>query len=323
MKTGGEHGGRSTFWDAAKAILIYLVVAGHCIQYFTGGDFWSNPVFRGIYIFHMPLFMMIGGYFGIQSIDKRGWQAVPRYAKRLLPPILTILLLKVVYWVGWFHLPLEQLAATNLGALWFLVVIMECCIFTAAMAAFHNILWRVAWSVLPLLLSVLWPGYIPYSDYLTTMWPCYLLGALLSRLGFAERHISGWWWISLPASAAAIYFFRDSWHMYLTPLRCDANALYAWLARLACAVCCGSAFLGVLKLCRFECLSGLVSIGKHTMALYVLQALFFKVICMLGLNCPLNTVMACLSGVVITAALYGIYLSTRKIKFISFLLYGE
>ncbi len=324
MKTGkSEHCQRSTYWDSAKAILIYLVVTGHCIQYFTGGDFWSNPIFRGIYIFHMPLFMMIGGYFGIRSISKRGWQAVPRYAKRLLPPILTILLLKVVYWVGWSNLPLTQLSAANLGALWFLVVILECCIFAAAMATFHNIPWRAAWSVLPILLSILWPGYIPYSDYLTTMWPCYLIGAALSRHGFTERHIGGCWWLFLPAAAAAIYCFHDSWYMYLTPLRCDANALYAWLARLTCAACCGAAFLGILKLCRLEHLSGLVGIGRHTMALYVLQALFFKAICMLGLNFPMNTAMACLCGLVITSALYGIYLSTRKIKFITFLLYGE
>ena len=321
MKTGKSE--RSAYWDAAKAILIYLVVAGHCIQYGTGGDFWSNPAFRGIYIFHMPLFMMIGGYFGIRSINKRGWHAVPRYAKRLLPPILTILLLKVVYWVGWSHLPLEQLTATNLGALWFLVVILECCIFAAAMATFRNILWRIAWSVLPILLAILWPEFIPYSDYLTTMWPCYLLGAALSSRGFTERHIGGWWWISLPTAAAAIYFFHDSWYMYLTPLRADTSTLYAWLARLACAACSGAAFLGVIKLCKAERLSILASIGAHTMALYVLQALFFKAICLLGITPAMHTALACLCGLVITAALYGIYLSTRKIKFIAYLLYGE
>lgn len=321
--TNSGQGGRSAFWDAVKAILICLVITGHCIQYFTDGDFWSNPVFRSIYIFHMPLFMMIGGYFGVRGISRRGWAAVPRLAMRILPPVLLIVILKAIFWVGWHHLPISRLTETNMGALWFLVVIMECCIFAAAMATFRNIVWRAAWIILPLLLGILWPQYIPYSEYLTTMWPCYLIGAALSLAGFSDRHIRGWWWISLPLAAAAAWLFRNTWYMYLNPLTADPAAIYAWLARLGCAACCGAAFLYILKLCRAEHLAILPGIGAHTLALYVLQALFFRGAGMLGFIPPMSTELACLCGVVVTAALYAIFLGTRKVKIISILLYGE
>ena len=54
--------------DFAKAILIILVIIGHSLQYSYGNDYLSsghyfnNHLYRLIYSFHMPLFMMISGY---------------------------------------------------------------------------------------------------------------------------------------------------------------------------------------------------------------------------------------------------------------------
>ena len=59
---------RDTTLDMAKGLLIILVVLGHAIQYSFGTEytqsreFFSNIVFKTIYSFHMPLFMLISGY---------------------------------------------------------------------------------------------------------------------------------------------------------------------------------------------------------------------------------------------------------------------
>ena len=59
---------RDTTLDIAKGLLIILVVLGHAIQYSFGTEytqsreFFSNIVFKTIYSFHMPLFMLISGY---------------------------------------------------------------------------------------------------------------------------------------------------------------------------------------------------------------------------------------------------------------------
>ena len=67
---------RDTTLDIAKGILIILVVLGHAIQYSFGkdytqtGEFFSNIVFKTIYSFHMPLFMLISGYLFYNSNKK-------------------------------------------------------------------------------------------------------------------------------------------------------------------------------------------------------------------------------------------------------------
>ncbi len=48
---------RSTYWDTIKAILIFLVVLGH-----TGTAMGNNNL-SVIYAFHMPLFLLVSGFF--------------------------------------------------------------------------------------------------------------------------------------------------------------------------------------------------------------------------------------------------------------------
>lgn len=54
--------------DIIKGIAIILVVMGHCIQYGSGNDYYTSAlffeenIFKFIYSFHMPLFMLISGY---------------------------------------------------------------------------------------------------------------------------------------------------------------------------------------------------------------------------------------------------------------------
>lgn len=60
---------RSVFWDIVKGVAILLVVIGHQIQGSCGNTevFAEDPIFKFIYGFHMPLFMLISGYFFFYS----------------------------------------------------------------------------------------------------------------------------------------------------------------------------------------------------------------------------------------------------------------
>ena len=61
---------RDYFFDNLKAVLIFLVVLGHFLLPIHG----DNPlvvVKRLIYIFHMPLFVFVSGYFA-KKIYKNG-----------------------------------------------------------------------------------------------------------------------------------------------------------------------------------------------------------------------------------------------------------
>ena len=68
--------------DILKGVLIILVVVGHCIQYGNGSQyinnlsFFDNKIFKIIYSFHMPLFMLISGYLFYYSVSKRDSQYI-------------------------------------------------------------------------------------------------------------------------------------------------------------------------------------------------------------------------------------------------------
>lgn len=50
---------RNYKYDSIKGLLILLVILGHCIEKFEGGDM----LYRIIYSFHMPAFVFVSGYF--------------------------------------------------------------------------------------------------------------------------------------------------------------------------------------------------------------------------------------------------------------------
>ena len=66
---------REPLIDVAKGIAILLVLLGHTIQFASGEEFekaslfYNNIVFKTIYSFHMPLFMVISGYLYYNSIN--------------------------------------------------------------------------------------------------------------------------------------------------------------------------------------------------------------------------------------------------------------
>lgn len=82
---------RIVYWDVAKCLLMYLVVLGHVVQLWQYGNvnFWEDGVFKAIYMFHMPCFILISGYFAGKTIQEATWKTLPKYARRLLLPGIT------------------------------------------------------------------------------------------------------------------------------------------------------------------------------------------------------------------------------------------
>lgn len=54
---------RSAYWDNIKGFLIFLVVFAHCLYDFRDNALIGNVV-NGIYLFHMPAFIFVSGFFG-------------------------------------------------------------------------------------------------------------------------------------------------------------------------------------------------------------------------------------------------------------------
>lgn len=58
-------------FDNLKGFAIILVIFGHALQYVIGTEYaYDNILYRLIYSFHMPLFMMISGFFFYNSLSR-------------------------------------------------------------------------------------------------------------------------------------------------------------------------------------------------------------------------------------------------------------
>lgn len=81
--------------DFAKGLAIFLVIVGHCIQCGSGAEynqsqaFFDNYLFRFIYSFHMPLFMIISGFlYGETTAGKPFLYVLKTRTLRLIVPII-------------------------------------------------------------------------------------------------------------------------------------------------------------------------------------------------------------------------------------------
>ena len=78
---------RIAFIDALKCFAIFLVVCGHVLQYLQPLPYSVVPMYRLIYTFHMPLFMMLAGFFAANVSDKDFKAFFSGKAVRLLLPV--------------------------------------------------------------------------------------------------------------------------------------------------------------------------------------------------------------------------------------------
>lgn len=93
---------RSQYFDNAKFILIFLVVFGHVISPLKGKDDVLFTLYTIIFLFHMPAFILISGYFA-KGFRKRGY--LLNSVKKLLIPylIFQVMYSLFYYWNGQEH----------------------------------------------------------------------------------------------------------------------------------------------------------------------------------------------------------------------------
>lgn len=127
---------RELYPDIIKGVAIILVVLGHCIQFgsafSTNFLFFKSPIFIAIYSFHMPLFMLISGYFFYNSINKHSWKDnIKTRFTRLLIPLFTWntihqLILTLNLYLNTYPISWENHIKSYFINIWFLWALFWC-----------------------------------------------------------------------------------------------------------------------------------------------------------------------------------------------------
>ena len=105
--------------DIAKFFAIYLVVLGHMYVVFNG--LISTSIQRAIYSFHMPLFMMISGFFAHSAMQSDFKTLVTKKARQLLLPCVMCTILEIFFtFLTTGAMPLGIAREIVIGNSWFL-----------------------------------------------------------------------------------------------------------------------------------------------------------------------------------------------------------
>ncbi|WRP08209.1 acyltransferase family protein [Rossellomorea aquimaris] len=110
---------RDYYFDNAKFILIFLVVFGHLIRSYIESDPFILSLYKTIYTFHMPAFILVAGFFA-KGFYKKGY--IQKLAKKLILPYIVFQLIYTVYYYFLYQKSTFEVDPLNPHwSLWFLI----------------------------------------------------------------------------------------------------------------------------------------------------------------------------------------------------------
>ncbi len=110
---------RDSYFDNAKFILIFLVVFGHLIRSYIESDPFVLSLYKTIYTFHMPAFILVAGLFA-KGFYKKGY--IGKLAKKLILPYILFQLIYTIYYYFLYDKSTFELDPLNPHwSLWFLI----------------------------------------------------------------------------------------------------------------------------------------------------------------------------------------------------------
>lgn len=176
---------RDYYFDNAKFILIFLVVFGHLIQSYINSDQIIFTLYKLIYTFHMPAFILISGYFA------KGYYEKGYIRKITLKLILPYIFFQIIYSIFYYYLFSKSVIEINFlnphWSLWFLISLF---CWNIMLIGFNKLKAKHAISLAIVIgLSV---GYFDViSNYLSlsrtfVFFPFFLVGYYLNKVHFKQ-----------------------------------------------------------------------------------------------------------------------------------------
>lgn len=125
-----ENRSRIIAFDILKCFAIFLVVWGHVVQHLRDGEFAEKDVFLFIYSFHMPLFMMISGFFFARVVEKPKFtKIIGRKFQQYIIPFICWITFTLVLLAFYDKLPIGNAwKPFFFHRIWFLKGVFLCCL---------------------------------------------------------------------------------------------------------------------------------------------------------------------------------------------------
>lgn len=261
--------------DALKFFTIFFVVWGHCIQYLNNKVYTEEAIYRIIYAFHMPLFMMIAGFFSEKSLTLKFHLIIGKKARQLLLPCfawvtISWICVSIVDTVRGIDISFTKLFEGYLYQFWFLKSLFICYI----LVFIGNKGGKVGYFI-TLLLS----QFITYSGT-NTMYPCFLIGLWLSRKARQpETKIIKYRFVGATLFIFMLFFFDERFFPYQGNLfsgNVELVSLYTY--RLVLGILGSFSFMSFfcIDLKEFRFPKFIYEWGQYTLGIYILQSFILE-----------------------------------------------
>ena len=282
----------SFYWDLVKGVSIFLMLWGHCIQYCGLDDIncFEDPVFKTIYTFHMPLFMLVSGYLFSHSFRKRNLQELlTRRIQGMLHPIVAATFLCNVLMLLPTYV-LSNRADFLFGSLfmgvgdtfWFLWAVLYCGVIVSVCGKLTE---KPALQVLLMILGDAVILLVPQWSTTLFMYPYFVAGFFCGMYrDLSVRIYRVLRYVMLVVFPVLVNFYEQKHYIYFTPMYSEELglaasaeiALFRW----------GIGFAGciwMLALMEFllwlaervpavrTCLKGVSLLGRNSLQVYCLS----------------------------------------------------
>lgn len=288
---------RNQVIDLIKGLAIFTVVLGHCIQYGAGEiviqsqSYYDNYLFKLIYSFHMPVFMVVSGYLFSKSVKK--------YSNRqLVEKGIRTLLIPIILWVLLYRVPemlitfdqydsigraFLKLFSYIVTGFWFLWAILLLQFFTLFIKKWVKDSIYIYIFVLIILLCI--------PDFMTTqlykyMFPYFYVGYFWGKFNLrieATNKFIKWGWIfiiltfiMLPAFTYRTYIYNNTITLipngYETYAEQIKNIVVRYLIGLSGSIGAIWVCVGIDRINHLVWLKKILcSLGKNSLGIYIIS----------------------------------------------------
>ena len=289
---------RNTEIDILKGIAIILVIYAHCIQFGSGSEylesqsFFINQVFKFIYSFHMPLFMIISGYLFYFSIQKHSFKY--NFNTRFQGLFVPIILWQTTWILGGEfrnhdHNSLITIFNSYLNTLWFITsvflnsfIVLLCNKYTKDSRLLYGVI---------IIISLFIPNYYGYNLYVF-MLPYFLCGYFYNKVSRLTL-LTNWKIETAGFVFLVILFFILLYHYEISDYvytsgtfiirnhMISASQIYTdifrWIIGLIGSLCVILLTKSIYNInAQSHFLKYLGIIGTKTMGLYIISTYLFK-----------------------------------------------
>lgn len=334
---------RNYYLDFSKGVLITLVVIGHTMQYLVCQDheFWSNPLFKLIYMFHMPLFMAIAGYLAHNSIvSTKPMQYILKRSVSYIVPIFTwatiyqtaITMLSSSH--SFSNLPVDILTIA-IDSLWFLWVLLGSLMLTSLAYATGRIRAVVLLLIYVVVLLLPNKSHLPLLKY---MFPFFVFGFIVASIEISKFITPVRLRIATALSGigtlVCYFFWGKNTYVYLTGMTMSqsnlSNIALRYIAGFIVSIFFSCLFFYIYEIINKKDSKPVTTIGKDSIYIYIIQGYVFMIILRLAKhyftpisNLFLGIITAISIGVLITYVCWftGSIISRNKI--VAMVLFGK